>query len=76
MLFLLILCNSTVTGTEDPDSTEGPVSDSASMTGTLNQIFNANLLENCAQIIVSSVKDDVKIFLSELSKLKPTLQRW
>lgn len=36
-------------------------------------IFNANLLENCAQIIVSSVKDDVKIFLSELSKLKPTI---
>ncbi len=36
-------------------------------------IFNANLLENCTQIIVSSVKDDVKIFLSELSKLKPTI---
>jgi len=36
-------------------------------------IFNTKLLENCTQIIVSSVKDDVKIFLSELSKLKQTI---
>jgi len=36
-------------------------------------IFNTNFLENCTQIIVSSVKDDVKIFLSELSKLKQTI---
>ncbi len=39
---------------------------------TPKDVFQTNLIKNCKQIIVGSVKNDIDFFLSDLSKSKPS----